>query len=519
MASESLRHEMRSSRVPIALLALAVVGGMSFAVQTLDALVVLSGLVAVGATLVMLVRPELPVQVVLFTVYTNVAVVMAQQGPLPGAVASGVGLLLAIPLVHTLAIEKKGLRLDAVFGLMLGLLGIFLLSAAFAVDTAVAMSRIGTYAVEGLAIYFLFVNTVRTLPTLRRVVMTLLAGGTLLSGITVYQAVTQSYDRDFGGLAQRGFGANAETFEEFQERLEQEDVTLEQVTEMTSADRARGPVDDPNRFAQILLVVLPLALFQFRHGRTVAGKAFGFGAGVLVLSGIILTYSRGAFLTLAVLTVLLVALGHIRPSKIVAGVLILVVSVPLVAPGYYERIGSISSVLDMFGESARVSEAAVTRGRTTETLAALYAFIEHPVLGVGPGQYLPHYSVQYQLRPEISFRYLPEPRRAHNLYTEFAAETGLPGLLVFLSIPGLLLWRLWKRRRALLPKRPDLAFLATAFGLGILAYLGTGVFLHLAFERYYWLFVALTAAACHVLSGEIATRGVEMDESRAARRR
>jgi hypothetical protein len=33
----------------------------------------------------------------------------------------------------------------------------------------------------------------------------------------------------------------------------------------------------------------------------------------------------------------------------------------------------------------------------------------------------------------------------------------------------------------------------------LIAYLGTGVFLHLAFERYYWFMIALAAAATGIL--------------------
>lgn len=495
---------------------LVIVAGIGLFTRTFEPAVFASITLALGAGGYFLVRPELPVHIVLFAVYTNAAVVAAQEGAVPAPVAAGIGVLLAIPLVHQLAIRKNGVVLDAIFGLMVVLLGIFLVSSAFAVDGGTALARIGTYVVEGLAVYFVFVNTIRSLPTLQRIVWTLLVGASLLAGLAVYQGLTGSYDQDFGGLAKRSFGPDIENAEEFEELLRTQPEVAEQ---MTLADRAHGPVGDPNRFAQILMVVLPLSLFQFRHGETALVRAFGLGSGLLILSAILLTYSRGAFVTLVVLVAILVALGHMKPSRIVAGVLALVVAIPFLAPGYYERIGSISSALDMFGERARVSSEAVTRGRTTETLAAVYAFIEHPVLGVGPGQYLPHYSVHYQLKPEISFRHLPEPRRAHNLYAEFAAETGVPGILVFLSIPALLLRRLWKRRRALLSNRPDLAFLATAFGLGLLAYLGTGVFLHLAFERYYWLFVALTAAACHVLSGEVGTRGEEIDESRTTRRR
>jgi O-antigen ligase len=107
--------------------------------------------------------------------------------------------------------------------------------------------------------------------------------------------------------------------------------------------------------------------------------------------------------------------------------------------------------------------------------------------------------VRYQGLPEISFREIPLPRRAHSLYLEIAAETGTVGLVIFMAIPLLLLMDLGRHRRALFAARPDLARLAAGFTLMLLAYLGTGVFLHLAYERYYWVMIAMAAAAVGAL--------------------
>lgn len=481
--------------VGLALLGLLLAGGLALLVGAFDATTVIAGALAAAALVLMVVRPEIPVHIVLFVVYTNLGVAAARQGPLPGAAAGGVVALLAIPLAYHLVIRRRELRTGAVFGLMLVLMGVFALSASRAVDTSTAIARIVTYAVEGLALYLLIVNVVRTIPTLRRAVGTLLLAGSVLGGLTLYQGVTRSYEQDFGGLAQSsvafavddapaGGGAG-------------------RVGVGGIVNRAGGPVNEPNRFAQILIVLLPLALFQLRFGRSGASRALGLGAGFLILAGLLLTYSRGAFLTLAVLVALFTAVGYVRPSRIVLTVVVLLLVAPVVAPGIYERIGSISGALDVLNPAARVGAEPVARGRTTETLAAFHAFLDHPVLGVGPGHYLPHYSVRYQLDPNIGMRYLPEPRRAHNLFAEMAAEAGLLGLLTFASMPLVLLVMLWKRRRALLPDHPDLANLATGFGLAILGYLGTGVFLHLAFERYYWMLLAFSAAACRILTVDV----------------
>lgn len=490
--------------VGAAVAGLALAGGLALLVGSLDTPMVIAAGLALATLFVMLVHPELPVHVVLFVVYSNVGVAVLRYGSGSGAAAGAVFALLAIPLGHHLVIERRELRSGPVFALMLVLLGIFALSAARAVDASAAIGRIVSYAVEGLAVYLTIVNVVRTVPTVRRVVATLLLAGSVIGGVTLYQGVTGSFTDDFWGLAQSS-AAFAVDDPSIEGTSPEEGVVLDGVV-----NRAGGPMDEPNRFAQVLLLLLPLSLFQIRFGRTGLSRAFGLATGFLILGGMLLTYSRGAFLTLAVLVALCAVVGFVRPSRIVLAAVALLVVAPVLAPGIYDRIGSISGALDVLDPADRSSAEPVARGRTTETLAAIHAFLDHPVLGVGPGHYLPHYSVRYQLDPNTGMRFLPEPRRAHNLYAEMAAESGALGLLTFVSMPLLLLAMLWRRRRALASRRPDLAYLATAFWLAILGYLGTGVFLHLALERYYWLLLALSAATCYALDEE--AERMEADE-------
>jgi hypothetical protein len=40
--------------------------------------------------------------------------------------------------------------------------------------------------------------------------------------------------------------------------------------------------------------------------------------------------------------------------------------------------------------------------------------------------------------------------------------------------------------------------MATAFALAVIAYLTTGMFLHLAYERYMWILLALAASAAYI---------------------
>ena len=421
-----------------------------------------------------------------FLLYSNVLVVLAQQGVIPTAVAALVPGLLMLAVLHRLVIRRERLVVDRTLLVMLAFLAVLLASAFAARGYSTAVARIATFGIEGLLTYFLVRNAFHGLVDLRVAIIAIVAAATLLAGLSVLQAVTGDYEQDYMGLAQRSL-----------EHLERGEAPTTG-PEMGLEDRAFGPVGDPNRFAQILMMAVPLAFVLGLNARTRRGALAAMVCTLILLGGVLVTYSRGGFLTLVVLLMLTGPLGLIRPRRVFALLLAGIVLTPILVPGYAGRVLSISGVAALFG-STQVEADGPTRGRTTEMLAALAAFTDHAVLGVGPGQYLPYYSVEYQAHPEISIRELAEPRRAHSLYLEIGAEAGTIGLIAFLAIPLLLLRDLRALRHELARRRPELARLAAAFSLVLLAYLGTGVFLHLAFERYYWFMIGLTAAAAGVL--------------------
>jgi O-antigen ligase len=178
------------------------------------------------------------------------------------------------------------------------------------------------------------------------------------------------------------------------------------------------------------------------------------------------------------------------------------VLVVAIAPDYRGRMATLLGIEGLFSDQASEQPDHVTRERTTNMLAAVHVFLDYPIFGVGPAQYPPFYSMDYQLKPELALSYVPESRRAHTLYAELAAETGIVGITVFLSIVGWLFCRLWQARRTWSRGRPDLANLAMTFTFSIAAYLGTAIFLQLSYERYYWLLLALASAGLQIGSAE-----------------
>jgi len=449
------------------------------------------GLVALG---LLCLRPMLGTVLFLALAYMNAPVLIGRVIGSPQIAAMGVTALVGFPVLVYM-FKRRGIVVDYTFLLMLLFLGSLLGSSFVAVDVHVAFAWITVYVVEGVLMYFLVLNAVRSLGMLRAAIWTMVVVSAFLSSLGLYQELTHKYQAQFGGLAQRDLGRGI---------AEDDDGTglVRQRSEVLVSNRAAGPVNGPNRFAQILIVVLPLAFFRFRDERKRWVRLLALGCMLLILAGFAITYSRGGILTFVGLVMIMIFLGYIRWWQMLLGGVLLTLVVLVVAPGFLGRLETFRTLPQLLSQRDTVEGHGAIRGRLTEMLAGVHCFFDYPLLGVGPGQYMPFYSVKYMENPEIAFRSLATQRRAHCLYAELSAETGIVGILLFLGIVGTLLARLWSLRRRFRRKQPGLANTATAFWLGIMGYLGSAVFLHLAFQRYLWILLALAGATVQILEKE-----------------
>jgi O-antigen ligase len=456
----------------------------------------LAGGVALAASYVLFRSPELATLVFAFVLYTNMPVVGVQVHGVPTIVAAASSLLLVLPLANYLIRHRERLIADGGFLLILVYLVAFIASTLFAKDMAIAFNEIGNFLLEGLVLYFLLINVIREQRTLKRTIWTLLLAGSFLGGLSLFQEVTRTYDNSYGGFAQKN------------EDLDVDAVNFE---EYGGSRRAGGPFGKENRYAQIMIVIFPLALCMFYIAPSRKLKFLALAATGLILGGIVLTFSRGAFVTLAGMMVIIVFLRYVRPVQALGGAALLVLAVIVALPEYVERVSTVGNLTNLASRGDGAIEAdGSLRGRFAQNIAAIVVFLEHPVLGVGPGQFARFYSQKYG--NEIGTKRLRSNRRAHNLYLEIAADMGIIGLMTFMAVPLFVAHRLWQMRRRLREIRPDLAHLATAILLGIFGYFGTATFLHLSYQRYYWFLMGLAAAALRVFALE-AARGASEKNS------
>lgn len=456
-------------------------------------------IVLLGLVAFMLRWPQAGTMFVLFVVYSNLAVAVLHfrsgaqaSGPMDSGMKSvllgSVGLVLLVPLFYYLIVRRDSIIVDKTLRYIVIFLIAMLAASVFARDEFVAGEKIIDFLIEGLILYLLIINVVRDWKTLRPVIWTVLMAGVFMGSLTIFQEATHTIKNDYWGLAQRGgvFGVD------------------QHGNEKVIRTRAAGPIGEENRYAQILLVLIPLAIFRFRNERTRKMRLAAIVSALIISGAIVLTFSRGAFLALITVLFTMAALRYVKRSHVVAALLVGAVIVVITEPDYVSRLSSLARVPGLFNrsEDARPDTDTSALRRFAGNLASLEVWKDNPLLGVGPGIYAKYYSSVEVNRLGLVQQFKNFP--SHNLYLEMAAETGVIGLVSFLTIIAYLMRRLWRGRKQMLGKDSEAADLATAFFISILGYLVSGIFEHLAYPRYFWLLIALST---------VAVRCVEKEES------
>ena len=465
---------------------------------------ILLGIAALVFATMLFRSPEMGPPLAMAIMYLNLIPIAMRYHGVPGLVALPVVGLVVPVLVRNWLLNHERPIIDRPLLFMFVFLACIIVSAAASKDVTIALPWVARYVGEGLVLYFLFLNLVRSKDSIRRYAWALVLSGSLLASLTVYQECTGSYTMDFGGLASRKIGR-----EHVLEDLQGQRTVVRDIHRGQAADL------DANRYAQILIVLFPMAWCLFKTSRRATTKVVAAGCSLLIVAGVLLTYSRGAFVGLIGMLVLMGILGIIsRKNLLLAGVAVLL-SILVLSPGYVGRMGTLRGLEGLVDQGSENQSAPddVERTRATIMLAAWRVFLEHPVVGVGPGEFAALYVMDYGAEL-FSMDTIDRQYFAHSLYLQLAAETGVVGLgafaaIVIASLSGLLAIR----RKARLAD-PVVVEWSGALTVAIATYLVTGLFLHLAYQRYLWLLFGLGGAVVQIgESALIQNMGLRLEES------
>jgi putative inorganic carbon (HCO3(-)) transporter len=232
-----------------------------------------------------------------------------------------------------------------------------------------------------------------------------------------------------------------------------------------------------NTLGYLLVVGLCFVVGLFRAERSLLARAALVVIGALCFGGALVTGSRTALVGVVFLA--LIAVWQSRRKLLVAGVAVALLSIGwlMVPQGLRSRY-----------ETIRTYNTEVTwTGRQHGWMVGVRMFLDHPIFGVGAGNFG---SARHAL-------YEPSWMNAHSVYTQVAAELGLPGIICFAAFVVLIFRenrRLRRRLDELAPSR-EVSYaraLSLTLDSALAMLLLLGITGHNMYNPNYYLVAALT---------------------------
>ena len=425
----AIQTRLRSTRAGRALvLGVAVLGtGLALALSPLSWLALALGGLVLAVLIV--VRPYRALYLIALAIPFG-SLFEIGIGPITvGVTEALLGLMLVAWLANHIALREAAIHVPPLAVLVLVFVGVALYSLPNATSLPLAAKELAKW-LEVAAVVVFVANAVPSRQT-RPIVCSLLAAGLLQALLGAYQFLTQS--------GPEGFVLHGRFM------------------------RAYGTFEQPNPYAGYLGLVAPLALaialglLAPRGGASSSQTGeprirsrwlewFSLGTLALVSIAIGMSWSRGAWLGFTA-AVVVVSTAQSRRARLIFGALVAIIllaglmagTAALPAP-VVERL---TSFLPFIGapdiaaiEITDQNYAALER--LAHWQSALDMWQDHPWLGVGFGNYAAAYA-QYALP-----KWPMALGHAHNYYLNVAAETGLLGLVAYLSFWGLVFWHVWR---------------------------------------------------------------------------
>jgi probable O-glycosylation ligase (exosortase A-associated) len=250
----------------------------------------------------------------------------------------------------------------------------------------------------------------------------------------------------------------------------------------TSAEqRVWGPpgsfIEDNNFLAVANLMTLPFLFFLARSEPNRKLRMLFYFIFVASIFSVVLSYSRGGMLGLAVVLGILVLKSRHRLVGAVAAVVLACATVALAPPAWFSRMDQIAH-----GNLDNSAQERLGAWHFSLVLASHY-----PITGGGFETFT----------PDLYERFTPDREFAgpHSIYFQMIGEQGYVGLALFLSVLfscHLTCWQLRRKAR----RFAQLAWIVPyteMIQVALIAYMVSGAFLAMGYFDYFWQIVAMTA--------------------------
>lgn len=190
----------------------------------------------------------------------------------------------------------------------------------------------------------------------------------------------------------------------------------------------------------LYVILIPaMLIYSLKLKLKIKEKSFYIMCTILSLFSFVCLNTRGAWIALFPVLIFVMLYYIPNAKKKLFAILCMCVVLGaglLVSPTFSQRVHSISN---SSGQEQSVNE------RFLMWHSAIKMGIEHPMLGVGMGNYESEYQKNY-ISP---YAKEPEVRHAHNNFIQFFAENGIVGVLSYIVLEvSIFLWS-WRRRKNL----------------------------------------------------------------------
>ena len=313
------------------------------------------------------------------------------------------------------------------------------------------------FYLKSLAIFWLLSNVVSTLTRLRQVAWALSLMAVPLAATAVGNFLSASFLPGLAAQAPR--------------RIVGYDAPL---------------TGNPNDLALMLNLIIPLGVALLLAVERPALRVLLVAVITLDVLAVIVTFSRGGFLTLMTIAGVYVWKLRGRPQRTLAwaALALALACLPLLPAGYMDRLATITNIDSDVTHSAQL--------RWNDTVTAAKFVVANPLVGGGVGMNA------LTLNHERGFGW----SAIHNVYLEYAVELGMPGLILFLLllVGCIKSAAIVQRRCAGVPGLRDLFYLAEGIQISLLAF-SLAAFFHPVAYHLYFYYIAALAVAAHSLSG------------------
>jgi len=352
----------------------------------------------------MVARPDIGLASFIFVTYTQLSNVGIVYYGLPSIAQPLAALLLLLIILRITLYGDQPLGWLRAGPILLIYVSVWLVSLLHAANFSAALTAFIGFIKDALGCVIV-IFLIQQPKSYRTALWALIITGIFIGTITAYQGLTNSFDSEFWGFGQ----------------------LTAQISGDVSTQRTSGPYSNPNAYAQILVVILPLALDRLWQEHKPILRALAAWSAIVVIISILYTYSRNGLLSMLFAVGLLIAQRRTGFMPWIVTIALGLGLFQFLPPTYTERI---STLFQFTSSSGQITDSSFV-GRLSENTAAWKMFLDHPILGVGLGNfrvYYQDYSRAIGLDPRRT------PRSPANLYLELLSEQGLIGTTVFFAL-------------------------------------------------------------------------------------